>query len=81
MICQNMEWLAWPPPLLRTAVRIFSGTRFNLGQQLFDGELLQICMSFERLVQICDIGAVVFIVMNFHCLLVNVRLKSVCWIW
>jgi hypothetical protein len=25
MICQNMLWLAWPPRLLRTAVRIVSG--------------------------------------------------------
>src|SRR5215210_678591 len=25
-ICQNIEWLACPPPLLRTAVRISSGT-------------------------------------------------------
>ena len=30
MICQNMLWLAWPPPLLRTAVRIASGTLFRL---------------------------------------------------
>src|SRR6478672_4595123 len=26
IIVQNSEWLLWPPPLLRTAVRIFSGT-------------------------------------------------------
>ncbi len=26
MICQNIEWLRCPPPLLRTAVRIASGT-------------------------------------------------------
>src|SRR5690349_20300621 len=26
MICQNMLWLACPPPLLRTAVRLSSGT-------------------------------------------------------
>src|ERR1700687_2943544 len=26
MIFQNIEWFQWPPPLLRTAVRIFSGT-------------------------------------------------------
>src|ERR1700688_3062915 len=27
MIFQNMEWFQWPPPLFRTAGRIFSGTR------------------------------------------------------
>ena len=26
MICQNIEWFAWPPPLFRTAVRMASGT-------------------------------------------------------
>src|SRR5512142_2261861 len=26
MICQNMLWFQCPPPLLRTAVRMFSGT-------------------------------------------------------
>src|SRR6185437_15966292 len=26
MICQNIEWFQWPPPLLRTAVRTDSGT-------------------------------------------------------
>ena len=25
MICQNMEWFAWPPALLRTAVCLSSG--------------------------------------------------------
>jgi hypothetical protein len=30
MIFQNMEWLMWPPPLLRTAVRMFSGTMAQL---------------------------------------------------
>ena len=29
IICQNSEWLKCPPPLLRTAVRIFSGTVFR----------------------------------------------------
>src|SRR5260370_30358795 len=26
MIFQNMAWVMWPPPLLRTAGRVFSGT-------------------------------------------------------
>src|SRR5262249_46665635 len=30
MIVQNIEWLMWPPPLLRTAVRIASGTAAQL---------------------------------------------------
>src|SRR5260370_36422112 len=30
MIFQNMEWLMWPPPLLRTAVGVVSGTKAQL---------------------------------------------------
>src|SRR3977135_499132 len=30
MIFQNIEWFQWPPPLFRTAVRIFSGTLSRL---------------------------------------------------
>src|SRR5713101_5159729 len=30
MMVQNMEWLMWPPPLLRTAVLILSGTMAQL---------------------------------------------------
>src|SRR5215212_11164569 len=30
MICQNIEWLEWPPPLLRTAVLMSSGTESML---------------------------------------------------
>src|SRR5690348_4567170 len=30
IIFQSIEWLMWPPPLLRTAVRIFSGTMAQL---------------------------------------------------
>jgi len=38
MIFQNMEWLMWPPPLLRTAVRMFFGNDGAVrGQQFLDG--------------------------------------------
>src|SRR5512146_3328026 len=30
MIVQKREWLEWPPALLRTAVRMFSGTMAQL---------------------------------------------------
>src|ERR1700752_5397236 len=30
MSFQNIEWFQWPPPLLRTVARIFSGTRSRL---------------------------------------------------
>src|ERR1700731_2202163 len=44
-ICQNMEWLMWPPPLLRTAVRMFSGT------------IVQLLASNSSTVLLCKVGA------------------------
>ena len=32
IICQNIEWLECPPPLLRTAVRMSSGTESMLAK-------------------------------------------------
>ena len=39
MICQNMVWLACPPPLLRTAVRIDSGTLLRFASISWSGIL------------------------------------------
>ncbi len=47
------------------------------GQQLLDGLALQIGRRFERLVQIRHISAMVFVVMNLHGQLVDVRLQRV----
>ena len=76
MIVQNSEWLAWPPPLLRTAVRMFSGTLSMLRHKSS-----MVCLSTlgpcERLVQIGDVGLVMLVVMDFHRLGVDVRLQGV----
>src|SRR4028119_409698 len=32
MICQNIEWFEWPPPLFLTAVLMSSGTEFMLAR-------------------------------------------------
>ena len=37
MISQKSVWLAWPPPLLRTAVRMLSGTLSRFCEELLDG--------------------------------------------
>src|SRR4029077_11636192 len=36
IVSQNSEWFAWPPPLLRTAVRLSSGTwsRFEISASI-----------------------------------------------
>ena len=47
MICQNSEWLAWPPPLLRTAVRIAFGQRVQVRDQLLDRLALVLGMVLE----------------------------------
>ena len=44
MICQNIEWFAWPPPLLRTAVRMSSGTLLMPLEQILDALRLQLGM-------------------------------------
>ena len=45
MICQNIVWLTWPPPLLRTAVRIFSGHLVEVAHQILDGEVSELRLS------------------------------------
>ena len=77
MICQNIEWLAWPPPLLRTAVRMSSGTVLMLLQQILDALRLQLGMLLERGVQVGHVGLVMLAVMNLHRLLVDVRFERV----
>ncbi len=78
MIFQNIEWLMWPPPLLRTAVRMFSGTMAQLlRQQFLHGLAGQIGRRFQRFVQIGDIGVVVFAMVDFHRHLIDVWLQSI----
>jgi hypothetical protein len=36
MICQNIEWLAWPPPLFLTAGPYVLGHRVEVGDELLD---------------------------------------------
>ena len=78
MIFQNIEWLMWPPPLLRTAVRMFSGTMAQLfGQQFLDGLAGQVGRRFQRLVQIGHVRLVVLAMVNLHGHFVDVRLQRI----
>ena len=68
----------WPPPLLRTAVRMFFGhDGAVVGQQFLDGLAGQIRRRFQRLVQIGDVGVVMLAVMNLHGHLVDVWLQRI----
>ena len=76
MICQNIEWLACPPPLFRTAVRIDSGNGVEVRDQVLDRLALMVRMVLERVVQVRDISLVVLAVVNLHGLGVDVRLEG-----
>ena len=78
MIFQNIEWLMCPPPLLRTAVRMFSGTMAQLLASSSSMRLAgQVGRGFQRLIEVGDVGVVVLAVMDLHRLLVDVRLQGV----
>ena len=67
----------WPPPLLRTAVRMFSGTLLIPASKLLNRKLLKIRLIFERFVEVGDVSAVVLVVVDLHRLCVNVRLECI----
>ena len=72
---QNMLWFQWPPPLLRTAVRMSSGMLLMPRQR---SSTLLPCRSgcfCKRGVQIGDVRLMMLPVMNLHRLRVDVRLE------
>jgi len=77
MIFQNIEWLMWPPPLLRTAVRMFSERWRSSSQQFLDGLARQSGGRFQRFVQVGDVRVMVFVVVDFHRHFVDVRLQRI----
>ena len=77
MIVQKSEWLAWPPPLLRTAVRIASGTIVEVGEDRLDRGVRPRPVPVERLVGVVDVGLVVLVVVDLHRARVDVRLERV----
>jgi hypothetical protein len=71
---QNSEWFQWPPPLLRTAVRMSSGTPpgRERSSRLF---VVQLGVLLERGVQVGHVRLVMLAVMNLHRLRVDVRFE------
>ena len=63
MISQKRVWLAWPPPLLRTAARLSSGSASRLARTS-SIELVRPLGSLERLVGVVDVGLVVLVVVD-----------------
>ena len=72
---QNIEWFQWPPPLLRTAPRMSSGTVAMPLHQVVEALGVQLGMLVERGVQIRHVGLVVLAVVNLHGLRVDVRFE------
>ena len=77
MISQNIVWLTWPPPLLRTAVRMSSGTVLMPFDQILDALALQLGVLLERRVEVVHVRRVVLVVVDLHRLFVDVRLQRV----
>ena len=76
-----MEWLAWPPPLLRTAPRTSAGHRVEIADEVLDRLAFEVRLAGDGLVDVGHVSAVMFIVMNFHRLRVDVRFERVFGIW
>ena len=77
MICQNMVWLTWPPPLLRTTVRTSSGTAGQILQQIFGGFLEpKLGVLLDRAVQVGHVRLVVLVVMQLHRRFVDVAAQE-----
>ncbi len=59
------EWFAWPPRLLRSAVRAL-GHEIEIGDHLLDRRVGPL-RPFERCVDVRDVGRVVLVVVDAHC--------------
>jgi hypothetical protein len=77
MIRQNIEWLACPPPLFLTAVRMSSGTDSISARSSSTLPLSASGCSFEGRVEVGYVGVVVFLAVEVHSLFVYVRLQGV----
>ncbi len=76
MISQKSVWLAWPPPLLRTAVRLSSGRTVEAREHVLDRPVHPLG-PLERGVEVRDVRRVVLVVVDLHRLRVDVRLEGI----
>jgi hypothetical protein len=66
MICQNMVWLTWPPPLLRTTPRMSSGMALRSLDEVFGGLCGELGVLVDGGVEVGDVGLVVLVVVQLH---------------
>ena len=76
-IFQNMEWFAWPPPLLRTAPRMSRRHRVEVADEVLDGLAFEVRLAGDGLVDVGHVGGVMFVVVDLHRLRINVRFERV----
>jgi len=72
---QKAVWLAWPPPLLRTVVRISSGTLAR-SRSRSSTDFAASSGGGQGGIQVVDVGLVVLVVVDLHRLCVDERLQS-----
>jgi len=72
---QNMVWLTWPPPLLRTTPRTSSGMLAR-SETSSSGVFLRVRVLFDRAVEVGDVGLVVLVVVKLHGRFVDGGLES-----
>ena len=58
-----------------------AGTCVEVADEVLDGLAFEVRLAGDGLVDVGDVGAVVFIVVNLHRLRVNVRFERVLGIW
>ena len=76
MMVQNMVWLEWPPPLLRTTLRMSSGTGVQVADEVVNGFRGQVGVVGQRGIHVVDVGLVVLVVVQLHGLRVDERLEG-----
>ncbi len=74
---KNISWLACPPPLFRTTVRMSSGTRLKSAISSTTESEESSGMLLQGRIQLVDVGLVVFRVVNLHGPGVDVRFQRV----
>ena len=72
---QNMVWLEWPPPLLRTTVANVFGDRVQVADEVIHRFGGQFRVLGQRGIDVGDVGLVMLVVVQLHGLRIDERLE------
>ena len=76
MICQNMVWLTWPPPLFWTTLRMSSGMAARSLIRSSADLRAELGVLVDGAVEVGDVGLVVLVVVELHGRLVDVGFEG-----